>query len=637
MAMVNNEQTPIHQSKPNEGIQMHPELLIAAAHGNSDETKRLLPLLHREEDAERLPVEVVLDVVETIPDVETLAATTMLPSEAVTGAGDSVLHVVASSGDADEFLETATVIVRNANHLLRAHNGKGDTPLHCAVRLGNARMFSHLLALARGTSDERDRARDEGVKAILRMQNGKGETVLHEAVHSGDKEMIVVLLSADSQLARVPLTDGVSPLYLALSLGHWDIARQLIDKDKELSYSGPDGQNAFHAAIRWKGGQQMLLKRNKHLIKQADRSTGRTPLHLAALYGETRVTKLLLSADPSPAYLPDSEGSFPIHLAASNGEPDNVLALLKESSPYCAQLRDGKGRTFLHVAIEEERRELDDQGNTALHLAVQVGNIFRVRDLVKIREVKLHLTNNEGETPRQLAFIMNEQQGTNSHYSNPRSRIHWLLEKASPRENIVPRKKPDEKDRSQSIINRTQIIGLGSVLVTTVTFAAAFAMPGGYRPDGTPMLAGQYSFDAFVRANTLAFIFSGLSVSFLMIAGLGAEFGEAIVDLLQSINFLALSARSLGAAFAFGIYVVLAPVQRNNAFLSCAVTVAALMLVEFQLTTFFMAYNDNMALVARFGGRRAWFGLVWQVLLSLSGLAIYIIIAIPTSGYRRVH
>src|SRR4051812_48023166 len=103
-------------------------------------------------------------------------------------------------------------------------------------------------------------------------------------------------------------------------------------------------------------------------------------------------------------------------------------------------------------------------------------------------------------------------------FQNPRSRIYWLLDDATPQENIIQKKIPDEKDRSQSIINRTQIIGLGSVLVTTVTFAAAFAMPGGYRADGTPMLAGQYSFDAFVRANTLAFIFSGLSVSFLMFA-----------------------------------------------------------------------------------------------------------------------
>ncbi|KAF7046820.1 hypothetical protein CFC21_055820 [Triticum aestivum] len=133
------------------------------------------------------------------------------------------------------------VIVGKANHLLSAPNGEGDTPLHCAARLKNARMVSHLLALARARDGTGD---DESVKAILRMQNGEGETVLHKAVRVEDKDMIGELVSADSQLARVPLTDRASPLYLALLLGHMDIAKLLFEKDDKLSYSGPDCQNA---------------------------------------------------------------------------------------------------------------------------------------------------------------------------------------------------------------------------------------------------------------------------------------------------------------------------------------------------------------------------------------------------------
>ncbi|XBI77513.1 hypothetical protein VPH35_070600 [Triticum aestivum] len=620
MGIVNIEQTPSLPSKPNEGFQLHhPELLIAAAHGDSYEIKRLLLLQREEEDAAR---QVVLDVVEdTITDdVDKPAATP--PSEAVTGAGDSILHVVASGGDGDEFLECAMVIVGKANHLLSAPNGEGDTPLHCAARLKNARMVSHLLALARARDGTGD---DESVKAILRMQNGEGETVLHKAVRVEDKDMIGELVSADSQLARVPLTDRASPLYLALLL-------EAIKK---------------------------LLKRNKDLTKQADRPTGRTPLHYAALFGETRVTELLLEADPSPAYLPDKNGSFPIHLAASSGQPGTVLALLQKNrcGPYCAQLRDSQGRTFLHVAVQDERCDVvkcacqelrktmfassvmnmqDQQGNTALHLAVEVGDVYIVHALLSTPEVKLNLTNKKGETPWELASRYRQKE-TNRSYRNTRSRINGMLVTAarwtdSPRMNILPRTiHNNEKDTSQSILDRTQIIGIASVLITTVTFAAAFAVPGGYRADGTPLLAGKYAFDAFVMANTLAFIFSSGSIVLLMVAGLGARLQERIVYLVLSEIFLACSARCLGAAFAFGMYAVLAPVERTKALLCCCFTAFALLALEavWGLNAVTIFYLDKRVLVRRFRTKRAgWNFAVPVLVLLMVELSPYIIIAL---------
>ncbi|XP_037425076.1 protein ACCELERATED CELL DEATH 6-like [Triticum dicoccoides] len=249
----------------------------------------------------------------------------------------------------------------------------------------------------------------------------------------------------------------------------------------------------------------MLLESKKYLIKQAEQSTGRTPLHYAALFGETEMTELLLEADASPAYLPDNKGSFPIHLAASNGQPDNVLALLRKSGPYYGKLRDGKGRTFLHVAAEAERLGVvmlacqeqgkvassvmnmqDDDGNTTLHLAALAGNIRMVRALVSIPEVKLNLPNKGGRMPRDLAF-KEHSTGSCLYTWNSRYRIHLLLRDACDSIDWRPRielswtefkSALDEMERSQNIVDQSQIIALGSVLITTVTFAAAFAVPG---------------------------------------------------------------------------------------------------------------------------------------------------------------
>jgi hypothetical protein len=59
-------------------------------------------------------------------------------------------------------------------------------------------------------------------------------------------------------------------------------------------------------------------------------------------------------------------------------------------------------------------------------------------------------------------------------------------------------KRRDENVDSEYMTNSSQVVGITSVLVATVTFAAAFTLPGGYRADdhtdaGTPTLASRSS------------------------------------------------------------------------------------------------------------------------------------------------
>ncbi|KAE8769156.1 protein ACCELERATED CELL DEATH 6-like [Hordeum vulgare] len=69
--------------------------------------------------------------------------------------------------------------------------------------------------------------------------------------------------------------------------------------------------------------------------------------------------------------------------------------------------------------------------------------------------------------------------------------------------------KPEEEDKeSRRLKDATQTSVVASVLIATVAFSAAFAIPGGYRSDdhingGTPTYAGSYVFDAFMMATTL--------------------------------------------------------------------------------------------------------------------------------------
>ena len=112
----------------------------------------------------------------------------------------------------------------------------------------------------------------------------------------------------------------------------------------------------------------------------------------------------------------------------------------------------------------------------------------------------------------------------------------------------------------ENIWETAQFIGLGSVLITTVTFAAAFTIPGGYNQDhGTPVLGRKYAFRTFILANSLAFIQGFVSLNTIILnSGLSGELGRGIIFALY---LMGNAANCMVVAFGLGLYVTLAPVS----------------------------------------------------------------------------
>ncbi|XP_044445638.1 ankyrin-1, partial [Triticum aestivum] len=215
---------------------------------------------------------------------------------------------------------------RKAVSLLFAQNRNDDTPLHCAARAAKSEMVSFLIDLARGKDPVTSR-----VKALLEMENKSKWTVLHEAVRSGKSDIVELLMKEDPELASLPKT-GTSPLYLAILLENGIIAKTLYklsrgksdSNDGNLSYAGPSGQNALHAAVlRGKGLTEMVLGWSNNLTTQQD-DKGSTPLHLVASVlpqshlqllasvlpqsGLQAIRLLLLNANPDALYQTDNDG-----------------------------------------------------------------------------------------------------------------------------------------------------------------------------------------------------------------------------------------------------------------------------------------------------------------------------------------
>ena len=106
------------------------------------------------------------------------------------------------------------------------------------------------------------------------------------------------------------------------------------------------------------------------------------------------------------------------------------------------------------------------------------------------------------------------------HYFNKYENVRGGVVEEAELEAVVLKDQFEAK-QAKVLTESTQSLLVGSVLVATATFGAAFAMPGGYRQDdhpngGTPTLARSDAFAGFMLADATAFIFSTLAIAELV-------------------------------------------------------------------------------------------------------------------------
>ncbi|KAJ8763656.1 hypothetical protein K2173_003128 [Erythroxylum novogranatense] len=439
---------------------------------------------------------------------------------------NTALHIAVLYGHQD----VAAEIYCRSRSLLTRPNIHGDTPLHVAGRCGHLSIVKFLVNEILCESWQNI---ENGIVfnfELLRQGNEEKNTVLHEAVRNGHLDVTKFLLEVDPMLACYHNHGGESPLFVAARDGLRDIVNQILIATPSSAHGGSNGQTALHAAIMWKhsGIVEDLLKAKPELVTESDHE-GRTPLYHAAELGDLETVQRLLELDTSAVYMLDKKGHAPLHIASRKGHI-NILKQFIRCCPDSGELLDLSGRNALHFAVLSgrtnvvrymiEAKELeglinqaDTEGNTPLHLAAIERKTWIVWYLIRNDRVDRTAKNKSGNTAVEIDESIEEYCRTFSRNMVARF-LRALISPPSWKINDKNTTLPDQHKASlQNYRQMGQSLLMVSTLITTLTFVAAFTLPGGFNNDigpgqGLALLQNTRSMKWFVVTDTVAMISS---------------------------------------------------------------------------------------------------------------------------------
>ncbi|KAL6885467.1 hypothetical protein ACP4OV_010246 [Aristida adscensionis] len=510
----------------------------------------------------------------------------------VTSNGNTALHLVASRGHG----ELVALVCERAPSLVATRNRCLDTPLHCAARGGHGAAVACLLRTMRA-------AGGEGA-AALRATNRLGATALCEAVRDRRAGVVALVMAEMPELASVTTDDGVSPLYLAAAAHSPEMVRELLKPSQNgtpspASFSGPKGQTALHAAAVSSKEVQLIATsapsfcdglhadfppemvreildwkpEGPTLMTKVD-SAGRTPLHYAIAYKEPEIAELLLAAHVELAHICDNRGLFPLHFAAMAGSTRIIDELVKICPDYY-EMVDGEGMFAMLLNAK------DFEGNTPLHLAVNYGYPRIVSLLLQTISVKTAIMNKDGLTPMDLAY--KKLESGSIYFLDPHGIVFQCLywsraegtlqfldvfptkeeEEVKKKNKSKKNEQEEEEDKaSKDLDGITKTGTVGSVLIATMAFTAAFTVPGGFVADdhpgaGTATLARRFAFRAFMVSAAVAFLSSIIATAFHIYGGTKEiPRGHRIRYTSLASGLVPVATQFIIAAFAFGVHLV---------------------------------------------------------------------------------
>ncbi|ONI12114.1 hypothetical protein PRUPE_4G145300 [Prunus persica] len=477
---------------------------------------------------------------------------------------NNILHVAAEFKQIDFFINAP---LDDQSPLFWATNKKGNTPLHVAARVGCHEVVKFLIEHAQRTlidpADQESGPADANAhKELLRKTNSQKDTALHVAVRNEHAGVVTLLVEADPHLCSFTNSANESPLFLAVRNGYANIVLYILNESPIFpSFHGTNGVTALHMAVTRKhltgrGIVETMVSKKPGIIREVD-ELGWTPLHYAALGGNLEAARVLLQLDSDASYILDKSGISALHVAAYAGCTKILEEMIGRRPDTCDLLND-KGQTILHAAVLGEQinvvnyilknpklagliNEVDNDGNTPLHLAARQHNRKIITTLTHDRRVDKTAINEEFSQAVDyfLGDNFGEKESINlrdlhvlDHLGRSvgipffQQQITSDIKKPeSP--GSVAHKREKRQAHSDQVPKGRDTILLVATLIASVTFAAGLNVPGGFKSDGTAALQDSKFFVFFITLDVAAFSLAFIAI-FIELIGTIIKFQLAI-------------------------------------------------------------------------------------------------------------
>ncbi|AVP87839.1 hypothetical protein phytr_9100 [Candidatus Phycorickettsia trachydisci] len=261
------------------------------------------------------------------------------------------LHLAAQKG----YLHAVKLLIERGAAINEFNKDK-NTPLHLAVQNGHVTVVQELLSK----------------EANTQLRNKAGQTPLDLAKAEGKQEIV--------DLLTIPQTSSQELIY--------ETSPHKIKKNKTQK-STQSLVNKEVIELKTISENAIDIKTSQQNIDNTLDAQGNSPLHVAAMQGNTEKLKQLLDESETRSQInaQNKDGSTPLHLAVQNGHLNALDTLLK----YSAENKQNK------------------KGNNPLHFAAKSGNL-EIAKLLLANGAEVKVTNKSGNSPLHLASHKGHQE-----------------------------------------------------------------------------------------------------------------------------------------------------------------------------------------------------------------------------------
>ncbi|KAL2933617.1 Ankyrin-1 [Bienertia sinuspersici] len=368
----------------------------------------------------------------------------------------------------DDFVDFIQQVLEGFPALVCQTDSNGDTPIHILVRNNP----NTIVYVASGNRDNTQQKSDDPVSSSLR-QTGLLSMIL---------EMCIQHTPRMQPEERINGAQYIQPWLVQNADGNAPLHQGIIAKNYKLV--------------------QKMFSHNKKSVDLVNKCM-ETPLHLVAKHYidsepfNRKDIESMVEANVSAAEWFDKDGLTPILRAFEAGNL-STATILCSVCPEAAGIRDADGKNIWHMLVKQPSdyylfhliknstnlRHLlkwkDKNGNTPLHLAIEGKRFDLVQVFLQIWGDERGSLKGKDQWLVELLKIQNKE-GVRSMWGIPTSQMETYV----------------------------NTMGIIAALLTTITFTAAFTVPGGlFENIGTPIMIKKAAFQVFMISDVVAMCLS---------------------------------------------------------------------------------------------------------------------------------